>query len=116
MHMDLGELERELNRYLTWCRKNVVKRTQEGHLRGIRNWFKKAEEFRGERAGIPNGHGDNGNVLLAGGDSGAVVDDAGLVHKLAAYRAFLAKNPRQAQEYLERQPARVQAVLRGEGE
>lgn len=111
MHYDLGELERELNRYLTWCRKNVVKRTQEGHLRGIRNWFKKAEEFKA-RDGMGPDFGNN----TAGHPHRSANVGNGVDHKLAAYRAFRAKNPRQAQEYLERQPARVQAVLRGDTE
>jgi hypothetical protein len=112
MHFDLGELERELNKYVNWCRKNVVKRTQEGHLRGIRNWFKKAKEFKADGqaagaglAGVPGPAGDSG---LGSGD--------GLAFKLAAYRKFLAQNPRQAQEYLDRQPERVQQAIREAGE
>lgn len=107
--LDLGELERELNRYLTWCRKNVVKRTKEGHLRGIRNWFKKAEEFKARDGQVVGANTDN---LHCGDNS-----HGDLRTKLAAYRKFLAANPRLAQEYLDRQPERVRkAILEGESD
>jgi hypothetical protein len=87
--LDLGELEKNLIKYVNWCRKNVVKRTQEGHLRGIRNWFKKAEEFKAER-GNGSGGGLDGVVSVSNGAGDADLADP-LAPKLAAYRSFQAK-------------------------
>jgi hypothetical protein len=113
---DLGEFEREMNRYANYCRKHEIKRTLEGHLRGIRNWFKKAREFKGERdAGLVAAF--SGGVQVPGHipDDSNLGGVAGLAPKLTAYRKFLAANPRLAEEYLARQPARVQQAIREAG-
>jgi hypothetical protein len=108
--LDLGELERELNKYISYSRKKGIKRTLEGHLRAIRNWFKKAEEFKCEREHA-GGSGPGGHVPN-GVHSGAMVNDADpLIFKLTAYKRFLAANPRQAREYLEAQPQSVRKAI-----
>jgi hypothetical protein len=107
---DLGKLERELQRYVNYCRNKQIKRTLRGHIQAIGNWIKKAQEFEAR-----DGSGREGAITDTALSGGVLPGDP-MALKLSAYRAFLAKNPRQAQEYLERQPARVQAVLRGEVE
>jgi hypothetical protein len=83
-HTDLGELERELNKYISYSRKKGIKRTLEGHLRAIRNWFKKAEEFK---ARDESGSNVSPDLVGAGAGNGS----GELQRRLAAYRSFQAK-------------------------
>jgi hypothetical protein len=90
--LDLGELERELNKYISYSRKKGIKRTLEGHLRAIRNWFKKAEEFKA-RDGADTGllDADKGGVSVGSVNGGGGAGSDPLARRLAAYRSFQAK-------------------------
>jgi hypothetical protein len=115
--LDLGELEKTLIKYVNWCRMNKKQRTVRGHMQGIRNWFKKANEFKARDGGNGQVGGDhpvsNDSGLHSDRGNGAANNDLSL--KLASYRKFLAANPRLAEEYLARQPARVQQAIREAG-
>ena len=104
---DLGKFEREVGRYINWLRRNAKKRTKRGLLQGLAMWLKKAEEYEAR-----DNAGNNPALPVEGSigvHNGHVLGP--MANKLAAYRAFLAKNPRQAQEYLERQPERVRKAI-----
>jgi hypothetical protein len=118
--LDLGEFlndqgKYQQERYFSWCASKNLTPT----AMGLGQWLMRAIGFKARDGGNERqraGSDDPGSGLPNGVHSGAMGNDADpLEPKLTAYRKFLAANPRLAEEYLARQPARVQQAIREAG-
>ena len=118
---DKSWIESETEKLRKWSQvKGVLRLSWD---RSLMKWLEKAilietEQAAGRRAyGVQvvgaNNHSSGGSLGRTGGQPDSS-DSSELARKIEAYQTWLRSNPRLAQEYLERQPARTQqAILRG---
>jgi hypothetical protein len=111
--------EAELLKMRMWAEKKGILRTPAAWTNAAMNWLRKAVEFElqqeaGRRAyasqcvGV-GGNGPSRSANSPGGQPNGSIPE--LARKIDTYQAWLKSNPKLAQEYLERQPARVRRAI-----